>query len=122
MKILLAVENPQEKAGFGQALAEKCEAELIAVASLAEALELFRTERPRLVVVEDLLAGSGLGEFLRSLLSIDAFASLAVITGMPPEEFHDSLEGFGLLPPVPPAPGPAEAGELAAAWRLAVGG
>ncbi|MBO4313132.1 MAG: hypothetical protein J5838_02450 [Desulfovibrio sp.] len=70
--------------------------------------------QPALVVID---ASSGmtpraLREQGMRFLRLSAFTYLSVVTSMTGAEFHDAMEGLGMLPPLPADPGEADGRKL----------
>ena len=71
------------------------------VDSMEHAQAFYRQTPPTLTVLDLPLDEAGLRAAVISLLMINAFASMAVVSDMDTETFHDRMEGLGLLGSIP---------------------
>ena len=84
---------------------------VITVATPEECLEAVRHKAPTLVVLD---AGSqeAAKQAVLDIMRANALVYTAVVTDMPEEVFHDTMEGLGILASLPAAPSVAEADRL----------
>jgi DNA-binding response OmpR family regulator len=72
-----------------------------------ECEEAFRNiswNSPALVIVDDNLREISASEFIRRLISQNAFINVAVMSELPEKQFHKTYEGLGVLAQLPPQP------------------
>ena len=51
-------------------------------------------------------------ELAEKLLSVNPMINCAAVSTLAPDQFHEASEGLGILAPLPPAPGKAQAEDL----------
>lgn len=78
------------------------------VSSLDDALNGMKESRPTLVVLDLDMDSSALRHAVFRILSVDAMIHTAAVTTMTPENFHDAMEGLGMLTGLPSLPSPAD--------------
>ncbi|MCB2186434.1 MAG: hypothetical protein KQJ78_08460 [Deltaproteobacteria bacterium] len=116
-KILVVSRTPAALAPFGQALATEAHARISFAPDGRAALAVVAGEHPALVVVDQKLPDLAQEELVQEIMAVDAGIDVALVSPLPPEEFHDTYEGLGLIGQLPPQPGLSQARELAAYWR-----
>ena len=96
---------------FAQALRDAGR-ELRCITTLEDARALLKSAAPALIVLDMALPQVALREAVISLLMVDARVHCAVVTDMAADDFHDAMEGLGILMPLPVACGAADAAQL----------
>lgn len=81
-------------------------------ADAAEGLEIVRAAAPRLAVLDLDLDPAALRQAVIDILMVNAAVHTAAVTPLSDEEFHDAMEGLGMLMPLPPASGPGDVERL----------
>jgi len=76
--------------------------------TLEEGLDSLRSSRAVLVVLDLALGGEALRKVVFQILSIDAMIHTAALSDMSHEEFHDAMEGLGMLAGLPMEPSAAD--------------
>ena len=85
---------------------------LLTAADLASGMEVVRSRRPTLVILDLGLDAAALRKAIVGILQIDAMIHTAAVSGMSEEAFHDSMEGLGMLMGLPETPGADDARRL----------
>lgn len=92
--------------------------------STAEDVDLHRAESgtsalrsaarlsPRLVVIDEEIGDMAPLDLVVGLLELDATIATAVLSEMPPEEFHEASEGLGVMAQLPPQAGREHVAQL----------
>ena len=92
--------------------------------STAEDVDLHRAESgvsalrsaarlsPRLVVIDEEIGDMAPLDLVVGLLELDATIATAVLSKMPPEEFHEASEGLGVMAQLPPQAGREHVAQL----------
>ena len=87
-------------------------------AGMEEALAFLRTHEVSLVVFDGDMDAAALRHAVFQVLSINAMIHTAAVSSLSSEEFHEAMEGLGMLASLPPQPSPQDVnrlmGELAA--------
>ncbi|WP_295641370.1 hypothetical protein [uncultured Mailhella sp.] len=87
---------------------EKRGASMSAAPTLDDALSAMQKERPALVVLDLDMNRDELRSAVFRILSVSAMIHTAAVSSMPPETFHDAMEGLGMLTSLPTSPTPAD--------------
>ncbi len=99
-----------------QALARALKAESTVALEWAcdrtSALDIINSRKPDLVVVDEYIGYLTNLEFIRQVVQFDASVSMAAVSRLPREAFHEIAEGLGVLVQLPPRPGVWEAERL----------
>ena len=120
IKALLVTASPGAFAPFSTALASHG-VSLDRAGSGRAALEAIAHAGPGLVVIDDQLRDLSALELVKRIVELNPFVNTAVVSAMPPEDFHEAFEGLGVLAHLPPRPGLAQAqGLLRALQALGV--
>jgi DNA-binding response OmpR family regulator len=69
-----------------------------------DALSAAKSIKPLLAVVDDPLPDMSGLHFVQELMKINALISTAVVSLLPPEDFHEASEGLGVLVQLPAIP------------------
>jgi DNA-binding NarL/FixJ family response regulator len=111
-RILIVTPHRSRLAEFARFLAEQ-QGIQVAWAEEGKAAIADVLKHPPLAVIvdDDLLDMPGL-DLVRRLLPINALINTAVISGQPPEEFHEAAEGLGIMAQLPPNPAKSDALEV----------
>ena len=112
IKILLVTSEKEPFSEFAGVLKQKDEVELSQAATGQEALEAISGNPVDLVVVNENIGDMTGIEFMKKLLPINPMINSAVVSPLPPEDFHEASEGLGVLMQLPVGPGKFEAEDL----------
>jgi len=72
-------------------------AEVVHARSGMAALEMAKARAPSLVVVDGDLPDFRPFELVKELTRVNAFINSAVVSALPPDQFHEDAEGLGVL-------------------------
>lgn len=108
MLVIVATTTMAGLEGFTKGLMDSG-AEVAHARSGMAALEMARVRAPVLVVVDGALADFRPAELVSELARVNAVINTAVMSMLPPDQFHDALEGLGVLAQIPSHPGEADA-------------
>ena len=114
LRLLLVASDQSSLADLAAALEEEGGVETSWAKSGAEALSLIKGTGPDLLVTDENLDDMTGLELIRKVLRVNAMINTVAVSRLPEEEFHELSEGLGILSPLPPRPGKAEARELIA--------
>ena len=109
MEILLVSSGAGDLGGAGRPFTERGIAVLHA-GSLSQALDTLGEKKanpPALVILdesEDRGTGQGMRQAAMAILRVCPFTYLTAMTDAPWEEYHDAMEGLGMLKPLPKRP------------------
>lgn len=117
MRMLLVTPSPANSLHFANSLGAQCGRAVMRAGDCEEALRKVARHNPGLVIVDESLRDLRPLEFIRQLLTKDAFVNVAVLSSLPADQFHEAYEGLGVLAQLPPRPGRKEAAELLAKYR-----
>ncbi len=81
-------------------------------ASLEEGLKELRRSPAALAVLDLNMDNSVLRDAVFRVLSVDAMIHTAAVSDMSAEEFHDAMEGLGMLMKLPMEPSPSDIDRL----------
>jgi DNA-binding response OmpR family regulator len=76
------------------------------------ALELAKSRRPGLVIIDEGLPGFAPAALIAELMRVNAMINTAVLSALPEVEFHERFEGLGVLACLPILPGAEDAERL----------
>jgi CheY-like chemotaxis protein len=117
MRVLLVTPAPANSLHFADSLSAECGELILRAGDCPEALQKVSHDKPGLVIVDENLRGISALEFIRQLMTLNAFINVAVMSSLPDEEFHQAYEGLGVLAQLPSLPGRQDAAELVAKYR-----
>lgn len=103
-RILLVSDTPDAFQELAAALQEEERTDLLWAHDGQTALERLAGAQPDLVVVDETVSGTGGLEWIRHIMSVNAFVQTAVVSALPSDAFHEASEGLGILMQLPPAP------------------
>ena len=83
---------------------ERRGASMLAVPALDDALSAMQKEQPVLVVLDLDMNRDELRRAVFQVLSVSAMIHTATVSSMSPEDFHDAMEGLGMLTSLPTTP------------------
>lgn len=108
--ILVQTSRPGDFAAFTGEL-ERRGCAVTTVTTPEDCLDGVRRQAPTLAVID---AGStqAAKTAVMDIMRANALVYTAVVTDLPEEVFHDTMEGLGILAPLPVAPSAAEADRL----------
>ena len=87
---------------------ERRGASMLAVPTLDDALSAMQKEQPVLVVLALDMNRDELRRAVFQVLSVSAMIHTAAVSSMSPEDFHDAMEGLGMLTSLPTTPTTAD--------------
>lgn len=111
MDILLISPRPEAWAACASVFAAYG-ASLRTVADLDAGMDAVRRQNPALVVLDLELSAEGLRTAVIGILQINAMIHTAAVSDMDASEFHDVMEGLGMLMGLPRTPTVADARRL----------
>jgi CheY-like chemotaxis protein len=114
LKILLASQHPDRFQTLQTELSARHPVSFSEAVDGDTALERVRKATVDLVIIDEDLGDMVGAELVRRLLELNAMISTVLVSSTSAEEFHERTEGLGILMPLPPACGKAEANELMA--------
>ncbi|MEZ4525772.1 MAG: hypothetical protein R2941_07625 [Desulfobacterales bacterium] len=109
---LIVTDKAENFSGLAKGLHSQAEAEILYADSAASALARVAQAPPDLIIIDE-KAGSLSGlEIAGMIIRKNAMINMALVSSLPPEEFHDASEGLGILVQLRPCPDSGEAGIL----------
>lgn len=81
-------------------------------AGMEEALDFLRTHEVSLVVFDGDMDAAALRHAVFQVLSINAMIHTSAVSSLSAEEFHEAMEGLGMLASLPPQPSPQDVNRL----------
>ena len=75
-----------------------------------EALEILGNTAINTVVIDEVLPDWSAQSFVRKLTSLQPLINCAMVSSLPPDDFHEATEGLGIFMQLPVDAGPADAG------------
>lgn len=100
MDILIVSSRP-ERWSAALPVMESRGASVRQAASLEQGMEQVRRQAPALAVLDLGLEPEGLRKAVIDILMVDAMTHTAAVSEMSAEEFHDKMEGLGMLMSLP---------------------
>jgi DNA-binding response OmpR family regulator len=110
--ILLTTAQPDRFEALQEALSTLHSFTFSRVSTGHTALERVRNAAVDLVIIDEELEDMAGVDLVRRLLEVDAMINTVLVTTAPPNDFHERTEGLGILMPLPPVCGQAEALQL----------
>jgi DNA-binding response OmpR family regulator len=111
-KILLVSKGSASLAGLADELIKRKEFDVMQVKSGEEALSLVRENRADVVIAAEVLSDGLALPFVQELMRKHPLINCAMISSLPPEDFHELTEGLGLFMQLPINPGAEEADKM----------
>lgn len=121
LKVLLVTATPGSFAPFAAALRGEGDVITSRTATGAQALHEAAQEPPDLVVVDSNVKDMDARELVSRLIAANAMINTAVVSKLPPEQFHEHFEGLGVLGQLPPRPGWSQALKILGCLRQVKG-
>lgn len=121
MKMLLVTSSPAKSLHFAEVLGSQDGASLSRANEPAAALQMVSLDKPELVIVDENMRDGAAKDFIKGLYQVNAFTSVAVLSRLSEEAFHEAYEGLGILAQLPSRPGRQEALDLLATYRRVTG-
>ena len=87
------------------------------IESGSAALTTAKNLSPLLAIIDEALPDMSGLDLARELLKINALINTALVSGLSPEEFHETSEGLGILVQLPVSPEVKNAGEIVSGLR-----
>jgi DNA-binding response OmpR family regulator len=110
--ILLASKDSAAMADLADALIKKKGFDVVHAASGEEALSLVRENRADVVIAAEVLSDGLAIPFVQELMRKHPLINCAMVSSLPPEDFHELTEGLGLFMQLPINPGAEEANKM----------
>ncbi len=111
IRILLAGRDPGSLSAFKSAL-EQSDTYIQYMVSGDNVLAAISAEVFDLLVADEFLGDMAAIELIQSVAISHPLLNCALVSSLPPEDFHTATEGLGILMPLPPNPGIDEADQL----------
>ena len=111
-KILLVSKGSASLADLADELIKRKEFDVMQVKSGEEALSLVRENRADVVIAAEVLSDGLAIPFVQDLMRKHPLIKCAMISSLPPEDFHELTEGLGLFMQLPINPGAEEAAKM----------
>jgi len=112
LKLLLVNRDMDSFSALSSALSGQEDIELDVSPSGEKALEMLSSKAVDLVVADEDLGDMTALELSSRLLKINPMINCAVVSSLPPEEFHEASEGLGIMTQLPKQPGVKDAEDL----------
>lgn len=112
LKVLLVTPQADTLALFAAALSAEGDIVLDWAGSGAAALKRASKSPPDVMVIDNHLGDMPGLELIRRALTVNAMINSALISSLPPDDFHRQYEGLGILVQLPPDPGADQARDL----------
>lgn len=110
--ILLVGKEFASLADLAAELTKKKGFNVVHVGSGKEALNLVQENKIDVVVAADLLSDGFALPFVKELMTKHPHINCAMVSSLPPKEFHEVTEGLGLFMQLPINPGAEEANKM----------
>jgi DNA-binding NtrC family response regulator len=108
-QIILAAADQDALTDFSSALAQTSGLEIIPASTREEALAAAGDMNALLVVLDGQMDGTGGKQLLMDIINTNAMINSAVMGDMPDDQFHEEMEGLGILMQLPLKPTAADA-------------
>jgi len=108
-RILLVVDRVDTFEELAEALHHEGDAEIQWAHDSATALNKVVAHAPDLVVVDEYIGEVNGLDWIRRLISVNAFIQTAAVSRLTHEVFHETAEGLGIMAQLPPRPGKNDA-------------
>jgi len=112
LKLLLVNRDIDSFSALSSALSGQEDIELDVSPSGEKALAMLSSKAVDLVVADEDLGDMTALELSSRLLKINPMINCAVVSSLPPEEFHEASEGLGIMTQLPKQPGVKDAEDL----------
>jgi DNA-binding NarL/FixJ family response regulator len=112
MNIVIVTTQPNNFQGFAKALKFNPQVRIQWAATRAEAIEVASEASSDLMIVDAQVEDMSGMDLVRELIMVNAGIHLAVVSGLPAEEFHEAGEGLGIMAQVTPNPDASAAKDL----------
>ena len=108
-QVILAAADQDALAEFSAALAQVSGLAIVPAGTREEALAAARDMASLLVVLDGRMDGVGGKQLLMDIIHVNAMINSAVLGDMPEDQFHEEMEGLGILLQLPLKPTAADA-------------
>ena len=112
LKILLAAGDPTHLQNLSGALHNHQAMTVSSASTPHQVLTAIKAGAVDVLVVDETLAETSGLQFVREVVSAYPLINCALVSTLPPDEFHEATEGLGVFMQVPPRPGPETAAEM----------
>jgi len=112
LKLLLVNRDIDSFSALSSALSGQEDIELDVSPSGEKALAMLSSKAVDLVIADEDLGDMTALELSSRLLKINPMINCAVVSSLPPEEFHEASEGLGIMTQLPKQPGVKDAEDL----------
>lgn len=108
-KILVVTETPPRFTDFARVLREEGAAECLWAETPEAGLDMAAQNRPDFVVVDENIAGTPGLEWVKRLLTVNAFLNTGLVSPLDDAAFHEACEGLGIALGLSTEPGESDA-------------
>lgn len=109
---LLVSKDPAALAGLASALSTYENVQLYRVASAKWALKKIKSGNVDVVVTAAEVAEGEALPFVEELVKTEPLINCAMVSALPPKDFHEATEGLGVFMQLPPDPGGDDAAKM----------
>ncbi len=106
---VLATNRPESFSSFVDKLKGNNDVEIVLFSSCQELFEHIKAKEVDVVVADEQLADCSGLEMLSELVKINPMLNCALVSELPPKDFHEVTEGLGLFMQLPLSPGGQDA-------------
>ena len=111
-KILIATEERNRFSALAGALKKRINPDIHWAESGSAALTAAKNLAPLIVIIDEALPDMSGLEFAQDLLKANALIYTALVSGLSPEDFHETAEGLGVLVQLPVSPEKKDAEDI----------
>ena len=108
-QVILAAADQDALTEFSAALAQISGLEIVPAGTKEETLAAARNMASLLVVLDARMDGASGKQLLADIINVNAMINCAVMGDMPEDQFHEEMEGLGILLQLPLNPTAADA-------------
>ena len=112
VRVMLVSKDSASLKGLESGLGKRNGVELVIVTSKNEALERVEKNTIDVVVTDAELADEEPLALVTEIMQKRPLINCAMVNSLPPEDFHEYTEGFGVFMQLPPNPGEKEAEKM----------
>jgi len=112
LRILLAAGDPARMQNLSDALHNHQAINVSSASTPHQALTAIQAGAVDVLVVDETLAETSGLQFVREVVGSYPLINCALVSTLPPDEFHEVTEGLGVFMHVPPRPGAETAAEM----------
>lgn len=112
LNILLAASDPARLRALSEALHNYQAIGVSSATTRQQALAALMGGAVDVLVVDETLAETSGLQFVREVVGAYPLINCALVSTLPPDEFHEATEGLGIFLQVPAEPGPETAADM----------